>query len=74
MLWSSNLEVLLLTTRATNAEKNQIAAPLENFGWALFGIRNMSNCSDCALRTAVSHVIAVLKRRRSLASFDDIRA
>ena len=40
MLWSSNLEVLLLTPRATNAE-NSDHQRLWKFGQALFGIINM---------------------------------
>ena len=38
MLWSSILEVSLPTTRATNANKSDRPAFLENIGWALFEI------------------------------------
>ena len=43
MLRSSNLDVLLLTPRATNAENYQIISALRKFGWALFGIMNTSH-------------------------------
>ena len=43
ILWSANLEVLFLTPRDTNAEKIRSLAPLENFGWALFGIMTTSH-------------------------------
>ena len=44
MLWSSNFEVSLLTTRATNAKKMRSSTPLKNFGWVQSGIMNMSHC------------------------------
>ena len=41
-LWSSNMEVLLLTPRPTNAEEVTSPAALESFEWALLGITNTS--------------------------------
>ena len=59
MLRSSNLEALLLTPRATNADKIRLPVPLESFGWALFGIINMSHCT-----TLVDDVMEKWKTKR----------
>ena len=43
MLRSPNLEVLLITPSATDAEKDQITSAFRNFGWALFRTMNASH-------------------------------
>ena len=41
MLLASNLEISLVTTISTSAEKIELIARLKNCRWALFGIMNM---------------------------------
>ena len=40
MLLASNVDILLLTTSSTSAEKVGLPACLEEFWWALFGMMN----------------------------------
>ena len=44
MLLASNLDISLLTTRSTTAEKGGLPACLEQFWWALFGMMTRGHC------------------------------